>query len=121
MSKFLDRFVVRKIEGQVNFFGGAEWELHSLLRYKSDILRRTIVIPPGFKTDFATSPVLNNNGQAASVVHDFLCGEGVVPRAIADQVYREALEVEGVSKWRRNVLYSGARFGGFIGIGVRRA
>lgn len=119
MAKFLDKLVVQ-LEQESSFLGEPKWKMYMMLRYKSDILGKVVIIPYGFSTDFASFPFLNYNGQASAVVHDYLCRMGEIPRPLADRVYKEALEVEGVGKISRWFRFAGARIGGWMGIGVVR-
>ena len=87
-------------------------------------------IPPGFRTDFASVPKLfrfvvppiGRHGKAA-VVHDYLCeykhawqvdDQGnwayyAISRKEADRIFREAMNVLGVGKVKRNVMFWGVR------------
>ena len=89
-----------------------------------------VSIPPGFRTDFASVPrffwrvipPVGLYGKAA-VVHDYLCenkyawqvdGQGnwayyAVTRKEADKIFREAMNVLGVGKAKRNVMFWGVR------------
>lgn len=87
--------------------------------------RRVITVPAGFVTDYDSVPrlpfmywLLGGARHKAAVVHDFLYsldGPSQLKargRKWADQVYRDALRAEGVSKLTAWVMYSGVRFGG---------
>ena len=89
-----------------------------------------VSIPVGFCTDFASVPRLfwmvippvGLYGKAA-VVHDFLCenkhawqvdSQGnwayyIVSRKEADRIFREAMNVLGVGKVKRNIMFWGVR------------
>lgn len=89
-----------------------------------------VEIPIYFRTDFASVPRLfwtvippvGLYGKAA-VVHDFLCEYGTawqrdasgnwsvydVSRKEADQIFRNAMQVLGVGKVKRNVMFWGVR------------
>jgi hypothetical protein len=87
------------------------WVLNERFIYYSDLLSREIVVPKSFFTDLASVPrimrwlvpVANAKNRRAAVVHDLLCHRkyqlyyGINQRQ-ADAVFREALEVCGVSK-----------------------
>lgn len=95
--------------------------LHEPLIYVSDLLRRTITVPVGFRTDGASSPrgtwnVLPKIGggyDAAAVVHDFNYQFNGMTRGQADAVLNEAMGVCGVSGWQRWAIYAGVRVGGW--------
>ena len=85
---------------------------------------RTIIVPAGFVTDFASIQVLHNAflfvlfalvsgyGNYAATVHDFLYSEGQVSRKEADAVLFRALRAEGVARWRAWLMWAGVRIGG---------
>ena len=90
----------------------------------ADEEQRTIVVPAGFVTDFASIQVLHNAflfvlfalvsgyGNYAATVHDFLYSEGRVNRKEADAVLYRALRAEGVARWRAYLFWLGVRIGG---------
>ena len=89
-----------------------------------------VSIPIGFRTDFASVPRLfwrvippiGLYGKAA-VVHDYLCenkhawqidNQGnsacyMVSRKEADKIFRDAMQVLGVGKIKRNIMFLGVR------------
>ena len=86
--------------------------------------QRTIVVPAGFVTDFASIQVLHNAflfvlfalvsgyGNYAATVHDWLYFGGQVSRKEADAVLYRALRAEGVARWRAYLFWLGVRIGG---------
>lgn len=93
--------------------------LLSPLVFESILLDRQIHVPTGFVTDFASVPrapltywLFGGVGDEAAVVHDFLYEKGIVPRAMADEVYGEALEACGVPAWRRGPMVLAVRLFG---------
>ena len=86
--------------------------------------QRTIIVPAGFVTDFASIQVLHNAflfvlfalvsgyGNYAATVHDFLYPEGQASRKEADAVLYRALRAEGVARWRARLFWAGVRIGG---------
>ena len=71
----------------------------------------SIEVPVGFKTDFATLPivtqlVLGNRDQYvhAAIMHDWLC-ETHVPRFIANSLMRSLLLVVGCPYWKRLLFF----------------
>lgn len=114
MSAFLSRLIVADD-------GGFPFTLMGVLTYQSDRLKRTLIVPNGFKTDFASIPralwaVLPPVGgyDRAAVVHDFLYQNGGVSRGDADGVLLEAMEAVGVSRITRWTIYAGVRSGGWL-------
>lgn len=87
-----------------------------------------ITVPAGFETDFASVPwglwnlfpPLGSYARPA-IIHDALYQwGGQVPgrcytRKQADGVFLEAMQVVGVSAWRRGVMYRAVRLGGGSG------
>lgn len=96
--------------------------LREELIYRSDHLGFEIIVPRGFDTDFASVPrwipmayaLFGGCAKWAAVIHDFLYRECplCVSRDDADQVLLEAMEVQGVPKWKRNIIWAGVRVGG---------
>lgn len=85
---------------------------------------RTIIVPSGFTTDFASIKVLHNAflfvlfalvsgyGNYAATVHDWLYFSGQVSRKDADAVLYRALRAEGIARWRAWLFWAGVRIGG---------
>ena len=85
---------------------------------------RTITVPAGFVTDFASIKVLHNAflfvlfalvsgyGNYAATVHDWLYENGQLNRKDADAVLYRALRAEGVARWRAWLFWAGVRIGG---------
>ena len=86
--------------------------------------QRTIIVPAGFVTDFASIQVLHNAflfvlfalvsgyGNYAATIHDWLYLGGQVSRKEADAVLYRALRAEGVARWRAYLFWLGVRIGG---------
>jgi hypothetical protein len=115
MSRFLTRLVLEAASDQDD----GRWVLVQPLAYESDDAKRTITVPVGFQTDLASVPrmpviywLAGDTSSAAAVVHDYLYSTGLVPRALADAVLREASMVTGVPRWRRWIMWAGVRIGG---------
>lgn len=76
-------------------------------------------VPRGFETDFASVPRLplafllaGDTAHRAAVLHDFLYASRA-DRGFADRAFRAAMKAEGVSAWRRWLMFAGVRaFGG---------
>ena len=121
MSKFLTKLEVEKVKEAGGMFGRATWLLLEPLVFQSDVLATTLIVPAGFVTDFASVPrigplydLAGDTGHASATVHDWLCRSKTIPRNRADKVFLEALKVEGVPSWRRNMMYYGVRIGSFF-------
>ena len=108
MSHFKTRLILEAVDGG--------WQLTQPFIYYSELLNRDIEVPAGYVTDLASVPrlfrfivpVANAKNRRAAVVHDYLCTnpEGLVKdQKQADQVFREALGVVGVGRFRSAFLY----------------
>ena len=123
---------------QLEYQDGRRWLLIHPFTYEigSEGSGRSISVPAGFVTDFASVPrffwrLLPPTGKygKASVLHDYLYqGGGVteevmeqdhtftvispVTRKQADDIFLEAMIVLGVNTWTRRMIYWGVRMGG---------
>jgi hypothetical protein len=118
MSRFRTPLDLRRIE-DTSRDGRGTWELLAPLVYESDLAGITICAPTGFVTDLASVPRLpfaylltGGVGHAAAVIHDCLYTGHQVTRAVADDIFHEALLVLGVSKWQAGLMWAGVRVGG---------
>lgn len=98
--------------------GRPTWRLLAPFQYQSDLLGKTITVPEGFVTDFASVPRLpltwylaGGEADQAATIHDFLYHSDV-PRDTADAVFREAMAVDGQPAWRRNGMWAMVRLFG---------
>lgn len=118
---FLTDLKAEKVH-EVDGLGRANWRLLAPLVYSSR-LRGLIVVPKGFKTDFASVPRLplayaltGDTAHASAVVHDYLCRitfqDCEITWAEAARVFKEAMKHEGVPGWRRQMMYLGVRYFG---------
>ena len=121
MARFLTRLVASKVAEARGPFGRATWILEAPMIFYSDVAHRAIAVPVGFTTDFASVPrlplaftIAGDIGHKSATVHDYLCRTRIMTRALADKVFREALEVEGVPAWRRAIMYAGVRVGSWF-------
>ena len=71
-----------------------------------------ISVPVGTVTDLATVPRLllalfppHGRYAKAAIVHDFLYAQAIGSKAYADRTFLEAMEVLGVSRFTRMVMY----------------
>ena len=104
-----------------------EWLLFSHLQYWTLVKGKPelIEVPAGFRTDLASIPRLvrsfipqNGRHRRAAVVHDYLYRyagrqDHHWTRKQADDVFREAMEVDGVPGYRRFLMYSAVRSWGW--------
>lgn len=109
MSAFLTDLDVRRIDDD-------RWVLTAPLVYRSVVAAQTITVPAGFGTDFASVPrvplaywLCGGIGERAAVVHDYLYRSGSLPREICDAVYREAMLIDGVARWRVYLMWAMVR------------
>lgn len=96
------------------------FDLTAELRYFSDILGKEIVIESGFRTNFVTGRkllivrrIVQDKMNRAAVVHDKCYETGIVSRSIADSIFREAMLVDGVSRWRVWAAWAAVRVCGW--------
>jgi hypothetical protein len=105
----------------VKFLDGRMWELVENFEYHREC-GEIIAIPARFKFDFASIPqflwgwIGSPTGEygPGALVHDFLCEQKDYPISKADSIFLEAMEVLGVSIWKRYIMYFACRiFHGF--------
>jgi hypothetical protein len=115
MSQFLTKLVVEVAD----IADDGKWIVVQPLVYQSDVAKRTIMVPIGFQTDFASVPRLpliymlcGNTSNEAATIHDYLYSSHLVDRETADAVLREASAVTNVPAWRRWMMWAGVRVGG---------
>ena len=115
MSRFLDELNVKETQR------GKERVLilTEPFRYESDYLGRVVEIPAGFSSDGASVPkalwwMYHPFGRylKAAVVHDWFCVTQKITYKEAAIVFREAMAVCGVNKWRRQKMYWAVKFFG---------
>jgi hypothetical protein len=112
MSKFLSPLRVEPATSKDD----DNWRLLDCLVYQSDVARRTITVPAGFVTNFASVPripvvyeLAGDTSSAAATVHDYLYSTHIVSRDVADAVLREASAATAVPWWRRQLMWAGVR------------
>ena len=106
----------------VNMKSDSIWILDEPLIYHSDKLGSDIIIPRGFETDFASVPrvpviysLWGDRVHREPVLHDYLYRTDsvpVVPRKIADYLFREALIATGKPFYISHCMWAGVRIGG---------
>jgi hypothetical protein len=99
----------------------ALWRLVAPLIYDSPVLGRQVVAPEGFVTDFASVPRLplayllaGDTAHEAAVIHDYLYKYNTCTRAEADAVLDEASASLGEPWWRRQLMWTAVRVGGWV-------
>lgn len=112
MSAFKSTLVVQYVGEEDE----EKWMLLQDFVYESDVAGMTIIVPKGTITDFSSVPRLplaywltGGKAKKASVVHDYLCVTKDVSREMADAVFVEAAELQGVPAWRRKLMWMGVR------------
>ena len=103
---------------------GGKWRLNSDFSYipSNKLKTKKIVIPAGFKTNFASVPRIFRNviqqwgehGNAA-IVHDYLYTVGCIPevtRKTADQIFLNAMKYSNVGFFKRQLMYRTVRLFG---------
>lgn len=118
MGTFLTELEVKSLPESDG--GRSLWELVYPLVFVSDLHHEPITVREGFVTDFASVPrlpvvylVMNDVGQPAAVVHDYLYRFHPVSRAKADAILDEALAALKVSWWRRKAMWTAVRLAGW--------
>jgi hypothetical protein len=114
MAKFLSRLTVTEIDDKV-------FAVHEPFSYSSDLLAAQINVPVGFYTDFASVPrlgiiyaILGDCAHEPAVIHDWLYYTGITDRETSDDILLEAMEVKGISRWKRYPIWWGVRLGGWV-------
>ena len=114
MSSFTTQLIVAPIGD------GRRWRLKEPFEYyRTGREHIRYIVPAGFVTDFASVPRLfwpilppyGKYGKAA-VLHDYLYRTGAVERKEADLIFKEAMEVLGVKRWKSSILFWAVRLFG---------
>lgn len=123
MSSFREFLLLKllrnsKNEPLENRSGKQLYQVASRFSYFSDEYGQ-VVVPAGFVTDLASIPrlpffymMLGDSIQEPAVIHDYLYSTGILSRKDADNVLLEAMEVTGISWFKRHLIYWGVRIGG---------
>lgn len=87
----------------------------SMRTFDSIIVR----VPAGTITDLASTPrllwvIFPPHGQyaKAAIIHDYLYDKAIGSKPLADAIFLEAMEVLGVPRWRRVLMYWAVRLFG---------
>ncbi|GAB3761310.1 DUF1353 domain-containing protein [Spirosoma pomorum] len=81
-----------------------------------------ILIPAGYKSDFASIPwwtpniVIPVGGLSAmpAIAHDWMYESGCVSRKLADDTFRRLLKQTGMAGWQYNLMYNYVRLFGWV-------
>ena len=113
MSAFLTPLDVQLVN-DASADGRGTWKLLQSCLYQSDVAGSTIVVPAGFKTDFASVPRLpvvflafGGRASRASVVHDWLYSTYLLSKELSDKVFLEAMLITGVPIEIAHEMYTG--------------
>jgi len=98
-----------------------QWSVHESFEYHVGQLGSGIVIrvPKGFQTDLASIPrivwpILPPHGYygKAAVIHDYCYDHAIESKRWADDVLLEAMDVLGIPRWKKIVIYWAVRLFG---------
>jgi hypothetical protein len=116
MSQFTKPFVGMLI-------GKNKWAVYNEFEYHVGCYpsEEVIKIPQGFRTNFLSIPrifwpiisPIDTHAKAA-VVHDYCYSVGYESKKRSDDIFREALDVLGVKKWKIFCMYWALRSFGWI-------
>lgn len=117
MSSFTSDLITKHIDGK-------KWEVMQPFRYRvgTKYSLEIITVPVGYITDFASIPKVfwlivghpaGKHGKAA-VIHDCLYSTQIYSRKRSDEIFREAMKVSKVSRWKRAVIYRSVRMFGMF-------
>lgn len=113
MGQFHGKLITEENEGKKAIL------LENLFFY-SDFLKKTFLVPAGFDTDFCSVPRipfiyswLGNRFKKSGALHDNLYRNGIISRADADTILREATQAEGATLLESWAMWAAVRiFGG---------
>lgn len=88
-------------------------------KLKEAFTMRGVVVPKGFETNLASVPkipliytIFKDEGRKSSVIHDYLYSTRSLSRKESDLIFYKCLEEEGVSKFKRKIMYAAVRLFG---------
>lgn len=80
-----------------------------------------LIIPKGYTTDFASVPQFlwwlippHCNASMPSIVHDYTCEFGILPRWKCDLIFLELLKKEKIKSWQYYLMYGYVRLLGWV-------
>ena len=104
---------------EIHYLKPLQLKLKKSLLVKTDeefIYKKEIYIPKGFITDGMSIPKwlqpiigepFEGNTLRAAIVHDYLCHCKCETQAFSHGIFKQILEIDGVSKWKRNAAWLG--------------
>jgi uncharacterized protein DUF1353 len=112
MRRFVGAVVVRQERGW--------WVVERGFKYEDRYKKIVVVVPPGFITDFASTPrVLWDlmppdayEYSAAAIVHDRLYETHEKTRSEADAIFYDAMQLHGTGRVKRYLMWLAVRLGG---------
>lgn len=114
MSQFLDKLWTEVVTDTISRV------VDHPFRYQSDVAG-LFTVPIDFRTDFESMvrwvptlyAILGDQNKEPAVIHDWIYYSAVVDRKTADDVFFEACGVIGTPLWKRRMLWTGLRVGGW--------
>jgi hypothetical protein len=89
--------------------------------YQVTIFENKIVVPAGFRTDYASIPSLflplfkrsENGYKKPAVIHDWLYQAQIYSKELSDNIFKEAMRINGTSLLTRTLIFNAVKFFGF--------
>ena len=114
MSSFTKPLTVTKIDAR-------RWKIERAFTYYiNEEGGESITVPKFFLTDFASVPrifwtIFPPDGRytQSAVVHDFLYFKQIYTRRKSDRIFLQAMKYLKVSWWKRRMMWTAVRVGGF--------
>lgn len=114
-SKRKSEFLTPQLDTR-RIIGDNKFILLQEFKYYSELLEAEVVVPVGYRTDFASIPwfaqsivQVNNETIHPAVIHDYLCDTDQYSQKIIDRVFLEALEVVQSRITKRIAMFSMVR------------
>jgi Protein of unknown function (DUF1353) len=89
--------------------------------YQVTIFENKIIVPAGFRTDYASIPPLflplfkysENGYKKPAVIHDWLYQSQIYTKELSDNIFKEAMRINGTSLLTRTLIFNAVKFFGF--------
>jgi hypothetical protein len=89
--------------------------------YQVTIFENKINVLAGFKTDYASIPPLflplfkrsENSYKKPAVIHDYLYQAQIYTKELSDNIFKEAMRINGTGLLTRTLMYNAVKFFGF--------
>ncbi|EBB6196917.1 DUF1353 domain-containing protein [Salmonella enterica subsp. enterica serovar Muenchen] len=95
------------------------WRVYESFEFYLSDDSDVIEVPAGFVTDLASVPrifwtLLPPDGKyaKAAIIHDYLYDNALRTKKEADRIFLDGMEVLGVPKWKRTIMYWAVRWFG---------